>query len=176
MLHWQRPAKGHWVLKSPLHSWALPALMKAVPEASIIHTHRNLREVIPSFCSLGAALMRPYTDSVEAKRMGPVAMEIARQAVDRFSQARSAVDERRICDVRFSDLVRDPIGSVKTVYAKLDYEFTPEFERNLARFSKENPSSNRPKHVYTLDQFNLDGDAIAAAFADYHGKYGLEKD
>ncbi len=174
MLHWQRPAKGHWVLKSPLHCWALPSLMKVVPEASIIHTHRNMREVIPSFSSLGALLASGYTDEIEPKEIGPLAMDIAREVVERYTRARETVDQHRVCDVSFATLVRDPVGSVRRIYDKFSYEITPEFESRLVRFAAENGPSSRPKHVYSLEQFNLDGVAIAREFASYHQKYGIE--
>lgn len=173
MLHWQRPAQGHWVLKSPLHAWALPSLMKALPEANVIQTHRNLREVIPSFCSLGCVLAALYTDEVEAKKAGPLAMELTRDVVDRIMAYQDKIDASRHMNVTYPDLAADPIGAVRAIYDKFGYEFTPEFEKRLRQYQAE--KSNRPKHVYSMEQFNLDGAVIDREFADYHQAFGLEK-
>lgn len=173
MLHWQRPAQGHWVLKSPLHAWALPSLMKMVPEAFVVQTHRNLRDVIPSFCSLGSVLATIYTDAIEPKKVGPIAMDLARIAVDRVMEYHKTIDTSRLINVSYAKLVADPIGHVRTIYEKFGYEFTPEFEERIRRFLAEK-SSNRPKHVYSMEQFNLDGTAIDREFAAYHQHFGLE--
>ena len=162
------------MLKSPLHAWALPSLMKRVPEASVIQTHRNLREVIPSFCSLGAVLATMYTDAVEPRKVGPLAMDFAREAVERIMQSRERIDPGRLCDVTYPRLVADPVGTVRMVYDKFAYDFTPEYEQRLRRFLAEKDPSRRPKHVYSLEQFNLDGAAISEAFAAYHRQYGIE--
>lgn len=175
MLHWQRPAEGHWVLKSPLHAWALPALMKAVPEANVVQTHRNLREVIPSFCSLGAILASMYTEAIEAEKVGPVAMEFARDTIERIVKSREQIDPSRLCDVNFKHLVADPVGTVRGIYDKLGYTFTPEFEARIRRFLAEKPASSRPRHVYSMEQFRLDPAAIANDFAAYHRQFGLEE-
>lgn len=173
MLHWQRPAEGHWVLKSPLHAWALPSLMKAVPEASVIQTHRHMRDVIPSFCSLGAILASMYTDDIEAAKVGPYAMDFARDSVERIIRSRESIDANRLFDVTYANLAADPIGTVRRIYDKFGYEFTPEYEERLKRFLVEKDPSKRPKHVYSMEQFSLDGRAIDETFEAYHRRFGV---
>lgn len=175
MLHWQRPATGHWVLKSPLHAWAIPALMRALPEACVVQTHRNLREVIPSFCSLGSVLTTIYTDAVEPKKVGPFAMQFTRDSVERILRSRDEIDPARLCDVNFAALVKDPVGTVRAIYDKSGHVFTPEHEERIRRFLVEKPASSRPKHIYSMEQFGLDGDTIDREFADYHRRFGLER-
>jgi hypothetical protein len=173
MLHWQRPAESHWVLKSPLHAWALPSLMKAVPEANVVQTHRNLRDVIPSFCSLGSVLATIYTDAVEPKRVGPLAMELARDAVDRVMAYHDHIDASRLFNVNYATLVKDPVGHVQAIYGKFGYTFTPEYADRIQRFLAEK-SANRPRHVYSMEQFGLDAGAIDREFAAYHQRFGLD--
>ena len=174
ILHRQRPAEDHWVLKSPQHVWAMGALARAVPEATIVHTHRNLNEVMPSFCSLSAVFISMYTDTLKPERIGPKAMEFAGEIIDRMQQARSEVDGSRICDVRYPDLVGDPIGTVRRIYDEHGYQFTPEYEAALKQWLDQDRKAGRAKHVYSHDRFGLDREEIATAFADYHRKYGVE--
>jgi len=174
MLHWQRPARGHWVLKSPLHSWALPSLMKVVPEASVIQMHRNLIEVLPSLCSLGAILASVYTDSVEPRKVGPLAMDLARDAVGRILDFRTQVEESRLCEVAYTRFIADPVGTVRGIYDAFGYDFTPEFEVRMRRFLAGKASSRCRPQVYSLEQFDLDGAVISQTFADYHRLYGID--
>lgn len=52
-MQWQdvqcgRPRK-RWLIKSPEHLSSLPSLKKIFPNATIIQTHRDMSEVLPSF-------------------------------------------------------------------------------------------------------------------------------
>ena len=51
LLEWQRPAR-RWVLKTPAHLPFLDVLLSVLPEARIIHTHRDPAETLPSYCSM----------------------------------------------------------------------------------------------------------------------------
>ena len=100
-------------------------------------------------------------------------MKLARIAVDRILDYHPKLDTSRACDVNYEKLVADPVGNVRAIYDKFGYEFTPEFEERLRRFMAEK-SANRPKHFYSMEQFNLDGAEIAREFAAYHQQFGLE--
>ena len=173
MLHWQRPATSHWVLKSPQHVWAMDALARVVPEAALIQTHRNLNEVMPSFCSLAAAMMSMFTDTIETKRMGPVAMDFAHEILDRMFRARERIESKRISDVRYPDLIADPIGTVRRIYEEQNYDFTAGYETRMQKWLELDRRTGRPKHVYSHSRFSLNPEAIAAAFTDYHTEFGI---
>ena len=174
MLHWQRPAEDHWVLKSPQHAWAMDALARAVPEASIIQTHRNLNEVLPSLCSLSSAMMSMYTDSIKTERVGPGVMEFSREVLNRMQRSRGKIAAGRITDVRYPDLVADPIRTIRRIYDERDYDFTAEFEGRIRKWLDRDRRARRPKHVYSHERFGLDPAEITADFADYHREYGIE--
>ena len=173
MLHWQRPATGHWVLKSPEHAWSLQSLMNAVPEASIVQTHRNMKEVVPSVCSLGAIIATMFSDEVEEKKVGPYMMDFLHEVTDRIVTSHDKVDQNRLCDVPYRNLAADPAGTVRMIYEKFGYEFTPEHEQKIKEFVADKEPSRRPKHVYSMEQFGLDGASIDKTFAAYHEKFGL---
>lgn len=176
ILEWQRPAPDHWVLKSPLHLWSLAAALRALPEANFIQTHRSMGKVISSFCSVAAVLITLLSDALEPEKMGEPAMEIAKQAVERFTRAREGENASRIEDVLYTDLIEDPIAVVRRIYDRFGYEYTPEFERKLQTFLAEQKRSGVPKHRYTLEQFGLNNDAVAEAFAPYHQAFGINGD
>ncbi|MDA1082124.1 MAG: sulfotransferase [Gemmatimonadetes bacterium] len=175
LLEWQRPAEGHWVLKSPVHLWALDAIMNAVPEASFVQTHRNLTKVLPSFCSLAATLLVPLVEKLEPRGMGPVAMEITADVIARFTRAREIVNPKRIMDICYPDLVANPIAAVRTIYDRFGYEYTPEFEIRMTSYLRDSTQSKRPRHEYPFEGYGLDEDAISEAFASYHQAYGVEQ-
>lgn len=173
MLHWQRPAHGHWALKSIIHIWAMPSMLRVIPEMSVVHTHRNMREVIPSFCSMVATLVNGASDRIRPDTIGPVILSALREALERDMRGRASIDPARICDIRYEDVVKDPVGTIRGVYEKFNYAFSPELERRLQEFHARSRSAPRQKHIYSLEQFNLTSEAIDEAFADYHRQFGL---
>jgi len=50
LLQWRTPGQP-MILKSPSHLFAIDALLKVFPDASVIQLHRDPIKVIPSFCS-----------------------------------------------------------------------------------------------------------------------------
>jgi len=173
ILEWQRPAPDHWVLKSPLHLWSLDAAMRGVPEASFIQTHRSMHQVLPSVCSLAAALLSLFTDALEVQRMGEAAMEIASETVARFTYARRTGDPSRVMDVQYADLKADPIGVIRGIYGRFGYDYTVGYERRLQAWLEDQRRSDRPRHSYTLEQFGLSADAVSEAFEAYHVAFGI---
>ena len=62
LLHWQRPHDGHWLLKSPAHSYAIGVLLTLFPDAAIILIHRDPYRSIPSTCSFWGLVHHLMTD------------------------------------------------------------------------------------------------------------------
>jgi hypothetical protein len=132
-----------------------------------------MNKVLPSYCSLQAVLLSLYTEALDPLAMGSVMMDIAREAVERFEQARGTVDSGRIVDLNYDELVAYPIAAVRRIYEDLGYPFTPEFEERLQVFLARNRRAPRPRHHYTLGQFGLDENDVSEGFAAYHKRYGL---
>ncbi len=174
ILEWQRPAPDHWVLKSPLHLWSLDAAMRAIPEANFIQTHRSMLEVLPSFCSLAAAMIAVASDGLEAEKMGGPAMEIALETIERFTRAREGEHASRVEDVLYADLIDDPIAVVRRIYDRFGYDYTLAYDRKLQTLLDEQAKARWPKHRYAFEQFGLDANAIAEAFEPYHQAYGIK--
>jgi hypothetical protein len=176
MLEWQRPAQDHWVLKSPLHLWSLGALGRAMPEAVFVQTHRSMDQVLPSFCSLAETLIRPCWSGLVPRDIGPYAMQLARETVERFMAARETFDSSRILDLPMAELAADPEAAVRKVYATFGYDYTPAFDARVKNFVADETKSKPRLHHYTLDEFGLDRDEILGEFRSYHENFGLVAD
>src|SRR5262249_47681631 len=128
-LQWKAPAT-RWVLKSPGHLWALDALLAVYPDARIVQMHRDPLKVVASLTSL-VTLLR----SLASNAMDPVGMARAwtprlARGLTRAPQARddAALPASRVFDVRFPDLMADPIAMVRRIYAHFDLALGAEAE------------------------------------------------
>ncbi|MCU0979079.1 MAG: sulfotransferase [Pirellulaceae bacterium] len=118
-LIWNRP--GRLVLKSPPHTFRLPVLEQLFPRARYLHLVRDPYAVFASTVKLWKSLFaaqsyqRPTYEGLEER-----VLETFCRMYERFESARLQIDPHRICDVRYEDLVRDPLGQMRQVYERLE--------------------------------------------------------
>ncbi|MGE3778249.1 MAG: sulfotransferase, partial [Pirellulaceae bacterium] len=124
------------VLKSPTHTGRVQILADMFPRAKFIHITRNPYELFSSTKRLWAAL-----DEVQAFQLPHEhnLEEYVYTALERmyrgFERQRSALPPGSICDVRYEDLIQDPVGTMRQIYEQLqlgDFEaIRPRVERSM---------------------------------------------
>ena len=165
MLDWQRPGE-RWLLKSPAHLWALDVLVGMFPDACIIQTHRDPAQIIGSYCSMVAMLMRGR-DSVLPHEIGPAVLESLARSVERGMAARDKLDPACFVDVSYRQFVKDPLGAAERVYASFQLEWTPRTQSAMRKHIAEHPQNKHGAHKYTLADYGLDAGTVNRRFAAY---------
>jgi hypothetical protein len=174
VLQWQRPA-GHWVLKAPIHSFGLEAILSLFPDAGVVQTHRDLNKVLPSTCSLHAIFRGIYSDDVDCRRLGPdMARLLRRFLIEPALRARDA-HPGRVFDVHYRDLMKDPLGTVRAIYRHFGREVGPEMEEGMRRWLTEHPVNKHGVHHYDLEQFGLTPAEVDRVFAPYQERFAGDR-
>jgi len=173
MLQWRAPGE-RFLLKTPAHLWALDILVEMFPDCSIIITHRNPIECVPSYASMMDALM--IGRDFDRTDLGPVVLDYLATKVDRSLEARERVDPRRIIDLQFVDLNADPIGTVRQIYGHFDLEMTPELDEAFTAYAGRHTKGEHGEHEYTLDEYGLTEDMIMKRFARYVERFDIPMD
>jgi hypothetical protein len=158
---------GHWVSKSLAHAHFLPVLFKSFPDARIVRLHRDPCQIIPAFASLIAQLQIPYTARNDFHELGQRMLDLFGASMDKVMQADRQMSSDSAVDVLFDDLIKDPIGTVQAIYARLGYRYTEEFEQLMSKRLKAASVSRSFRHVYTLEQFGLSRAQVMARSEDY---------
>ncbi len=173
-LQWRSPA-ARWVLKAPAHLFGIEALFDAYPDAGIVLTHRAPLEVVGSLASLTVALRGTFSDAVDPVAVGEEMSQRWSAALAFALAARDAarVPQQRVVDVRYTELMRDPITVVDRIYRAFDLDLTPEVEARMRAFLAANPKDKSGRHRYTLAEFGLDAGVEAARYADYARRFDL---
>lgn len=166
----QGSSAHHWVLKSPAHQVGLAGLLDVIPNACVVQTHREPKQVIGSCCSLFSVVRKIYSDRVCDQTLGPEVLDNLHTAVTKAMEARDE-QPHRFFDVRFDQLLSDPIGTVKRIYDHFRYPFDPRMETGMQRWLAENPQGKHGKHRYDLAQFGLTEDDVETEFSDYRMRY-----
>jgi hypothetical protein len=166
LLLWRIPG-NHLVLKNPSHLFALDALAGATPDALVVHLHRDMREVVPSLCSLMQTLhglTRPRPDN---RSVGAYATNLIHQMVNRMLERRRGFHQLEIMDVQYRALVSDPMAVVRQIYERLGRTVDEQGGRAMQRWLADNPQHKGGKHAYSLEQFHLDPETISRLFQPY---------
>jgi hypothetical protein len=169
MLDWQRPGQ-RWLLKSPAHLWALDVLVGMFPDACIIQTHRDPAQIIGSYCSMVAMLMRGR-DAVDPREIGPAVLESLARSVERGMAARDKLDPARFVDVSYRQFVKDPLAVAERVYAEFHLELAPRTIDAMRKHIAEHPQNKHGTHKYTLADYGLDAETVKRRFAAYTERF-----
>jgi len=77
-----------------------------------------------------------------------------------------------VLDLRYRDLVADPLGTVATVCDFAGLPLGRAAERRMRRFLDADPHEGG-RHAYAPEEFGLDPARTAARFADYRAELAL---
>lgn len=115
------------VLKSPPHTFRIRVLLELFPRARFVNVVRDPYTVFPSTVNMWKwlyrthGLQRPRFEGLEE-----YVLETFARMHEKLEETRPLVDPSRFCDLRYEDLVRDPIGQMEALYDHLGLE---EFDR-----------------------------------------------
>ena len=165
--------RERWLLKAPLHLHYLDTLMEVFPDACVVQTHRDPLKAIPSLCSLMATFWSVTRTRVRPGRMGYRCMTEMASVVERASKARESLNCQQFLDVRYQDLVGDPVGTVRGIYQHFGYDYSDVFEARMRQWLADNPQGKHGSHRYSLEQFGLEREQIIERFATYCERYGV---
>lgn len=162
-----------WVLKYPAHMRHLRTLLEIHPDACLVQTHRDPGRVLPSLCSLIAGWRGIYEDDPDGAAIGRWQLEVWSDAMREAMEVRKETDVASWYDLHFRDVLEDPIGAVRGLYAHLGLDLDPQAEAVMRRWLAANPQGAHGAHHYSADQFGLRRREMSDRFAPYLEHFGI---
>jgi len=174
-LQWRTPAE-RWVLKAPAHCYALDALFAVYPDALVVQTHRDPRAVLGSVASLTLSIQSAFADPLDLREIGREVMQSWTDGLARAMRMRhaGAIAAERFFDVRYQELLRDPIGTVRRIYTHFGLLLSAEGERRMRSYLASNPQHKHGRHDYALEAFGLDGTVLDKQFRRYRELFAID--
>ncbi|HEY1739272.1 MAG TPA: sulfotransferase, partial [Acidimicrobiia bacterium] len=123
LLQWHCPPRL-WHLKTPVHMFALDALLDVYPDARFLWSHRDPAKVLGSVCSLVHYTRSWSSDRDDAATLGEEMTERWWIAVQRAMEFRSRVGDDRFADIAFADLQTDPVGALARAYSRIGLDMS----------------------------------------------------
>jgi Sulfotransferase family len=163
-----------FVLKAPAHLRSVEAILDVYPDAHIIHTHRHPSQVVPSLSSLIVTLKGAFSYNINPIESGPGAVDYCLRNLRKFFPSLERLSPNVYTDVAYLDLVRNPMGVVRQIYARLGEQLSPQAEARMERFLAENPQGKWGRHKYSLADFGLQPETIDEQFRFYTERYDMD--
>lgn len=161
-----------WVFKTPHHLLGgIGGLLAVFPGIPLVMTHRDVNEVLPSYCSMCASLSVGSSSTYRREAQGAHWTARFKIGLERFEVLRRSLPRGQVIDVRYEDTVRDPVGTAGRVMAMLGLGFDPADRAAMKACVEANRREARPSHKYSAGHFGLSREGIARDFAFYHDQY-----
>lgn len=176
ILQLQRTTARRWVLKCPYHLWGLKAMLEVFPDAVFVQMHRRMDQVIPSTCSMFATLRKIDSDVVDREAIGQEVPARWAQALELGMEARKHADPARFMDIRYEDLVADPLSTVQSIYERFGLPWREELRAPMQQWLRDNPQNKRGAHAYSMDEFGLSTEQLDELFGPYEQQFGVAAD
>jgi len=166
----QTPSK-RLLLKAPAHNGALTELRQVLPNAIIVQTHRHPVEICNSTNSLIYWAHCNTSKQLDVKKTAESNIRLLHHATRRNMLARKyhGVD---VYDIWYKELLKEPIETVKKLYASNNIKLSKKAEANMKAFVNKNPQHKHGRHKYCADDFGIHEIEIMAKFKDYMQNFG----
>jgi hypothetical protein len=174
LMQW-RCKRERWVLKSPQHLATLGALVREFPDAYLIQTHRDPVPAIASLTSLTATLRALVCARVDVREIARDWLDHVPVNLDRSVAWReeTGFDRRRVADLPFAELMRDPVAAIERVYGQFGLAWSGALADRLRRFLAEHPSDKHGKHQYSFADTGLSLDEVRERSRRYQEYFGV---
>ncbi len=174
LLQWKH-RMPRWVLKAPTHITRLHYLFNTYPDARVVITHRDPLRVLASVTNLLSSLKWAHSDVCN------YAGDLQRVAFGNAYVCQMMVDQReagdlpagRVTDVRYADLMQDPVAAVEALYRDWDIPFSAALRQRIDEYLAAKPKGAHGAHSYSFADTGLDLGEERARYTAYQGYFGV---
>ena len=170
LLQWHCPPVL-WHLKTPVHMFALDALVDAYPNAKFMWSHRDPAKVMGSVCSLIRYVRSWSSDRDDPRELGAEQLDSWAEATRRAMDFRRRVSDDRFADVAFADLQTNPVRTLEAAYQTLGLTFADTTARSVEQWALEHRPGSRGEHNYDLADYGLTPEGVRKRFVEYLATY-----
>lgn len=161
-----------YMTKNPGDCPKVASIFEEFPDAKMAYLVRSPYECVPSVMNLFANMYKVANHEMEQDHIQELALMITKYWYQYTGDKVMEFPEDQRVVSMYSDLVSDPMGTAKEVYAALDYPLSDEFNQTLIE-EAERASKYKSKHKYDATTHGLTVEDITREYADVFSRYGI---
>ena len=103
-------------------------------------------------------------------------VEYLARMIDGALAFRARRPDAAVLDMPFQDPIKDPLAAVEAIYEHAGLALTPAARARMEAYLEQNARERAAAgagHTYTLADYGLDKEEVAARFAPYKARFGL---
>jgi omega-hydroxy-beta-dihydromenaquinone-9 sulfotransferase len=159
------------VLKSPTHTARVRTILEVFPDARFIHIVRDPLVLFPSTVRLWKSLSEVQGFQIPRDDSGWMEKSVLDNFVrmyECFEQDRELIPPGRLVDIRYEDLVADPVGEMRQIYQRLGLGDFAEVEPALMRHAMKSRDYKTNKYLLPPEV----AERVRGRWAPYFQRYG----
>lgn len=159
------------VLKSPTHTARVKTILEVFPNARFIHIVRDPLVLFPSTVRLWKSLSEVQGFQIPRDDGGWMERSVLDNLVrmyECFEKDRELIPPGRLVDIRYEDLVADPVGEMREIYKRLNLGDFAEVEVALTRQTMKARDYKTNKYALPPEV----ADRVRGRWAPYFQRYG----
>ena len=160
-----------WLLKDPCHKQHIEEIRYCYPKARFIFIHRNPKFCMPSISNLAYNLRLGYSDHVDPLLVGEQMLSYWQQASEKLLNSRELIPQDRVIDIKFDELIDEPIKSVHSIFEKFPIKVDEGFEKKIVAQAKSKKS--KEGHSYSYKDFFRASGEVETRFKNYISYFDL---
>ena len=160
-----------WLLKDPCHIGHIEEILNSYPKARFIFIHRNPKFSIPSISNLAYNLRLGYSDHVDPLLVGKQMLSYWQQASEKLLNSRELIPEDQMIDIKFDQLIDDPIKTVHCIFEKLSIKEDERLEEKMA--TRIESKKLKVDHSYSYKSFFKTSGEVENRFENYISHFDL---
>ena len=141
------------VLKSPPHTARIPILLEMFPDARFVHIARNPFVIFPSTVHTWKSLYKRHgLQTPTFAGLEEYVLSTFERMYERYEAGRKLVDDSRIHELKYEDLVQNPKAEMERLYQNLNLGHFEKVRPRLEEFLERNKGYETNKYDLTTEQ------------------------
>jgi omega-hydroxy-beta-dihydromenaquinone-9 sulfotransferase len=159
------------VLKSPPHTARIPTLLKLFPDAQFVHIVRNPYVVFSSTMNLWKAFHRKHgLQRPDCAWLEEYVYSTYLRMFEKFEAGKKLVRPSHFHELKYEDLIADPIGQMRTLYDTLNLGGFDDVQPKLEEYMNRTKGYETNKYRLAPEQ----AEAIAKRWGESIRRWGYD--
>ncbi|GAA0614130.1 sulfotransferase [Streptomyces crystallinus] len=168
-----RTGGGTLVLRDPFHAPHLRDLLRVYPRARVIRLHRDPADLLAATAGISWSQRAAWSFAGDPADVGPEWAARLERYFAASEQARTALDDGSVLDLRHAEVTGDTDKTLRRVAEFIGLPMAPSVEANMLELARGAAVAARGARHFEPEEFGLSRRRLGFRFAQYRSAFGV---